>query len=89
MRESAHLTPKQNAIRLAAAFHNALDNCFGDVDIQLACGIVVEEEQWLGSGCDDVIDAHGYQVDADAVMLAKLKSQLELGPDTISPSHEE
>lgn len=87
-RESAHLTPKQNAVRLPAAFYNALDNSFSDINIQLAGGVVVQEEQRLGSGRNYVIDAHGHQVNANCVMLAKLKRQLELGPNTISPGHQ-
>ena len=42
------------------------DHAGGDVHLQLAGGVVVEEEQRLGALHDDVVGAHGDQVDADA-----------------------
>ena len=54
-----------------------------DADVELAGGEVVEEEQRLGALHDDVVDAHGDEVDADGVVAAGLDGELELGADAV------
>ncbi len=61
------LAADQRAARAAAAFGDAGHEAAADVDLELAAGIVVEEEQRLGALHDDVVDAHRHQVDADRV----------------------
>ena len=58
-----------------------------NINVQGAGGIVVQEEERLGPAGDDVIHAHGNQVDADGVVLVQVKCQLELGADPICASH--
>ena len=55
----------------------------GHFVVELAGGEIVEEEQRLGALDDEVVDAHRDQVDADAVMLAGVDGQLELGADAV------
>ena len=55
----------------------------GDVDAELAGGVVVEEEQRLGALHDDVVGAHRDQVDADRVVAAGLDRQAQLGADAV------
>src|SRR5690606_28834993 len=49
----------------------------------LAGGEVVQEEQRLGALHQHIVDAHGDQVDADAVVPVQLLRQLELGADAV------
>ena len=51
--------------------------------VELAGGEVVEEEQRLGALHDDVVDAHGDEVDADRVVDAGLDGDLDLGADAV------
>ena len=44
-------------------------------DIELAGGEVVEEEQRLGALDDDVVDAHGDEVDADGANGCRYRSR--------------
>ena len=53
------------------------------VRIELAGGEIVEEEQRLGALHDEVVDAHGDEVDADRVVDAGLDGDLELGADAV------
>ena len=50
---------------------------------RLAGGEIVEEEQRLGALADEVVDAHGDEVDADGVVLAGVDGELELGADAV------
>src|SRR3546814_10558507 len=45
----------------------------GHVDVELAGGVVVEAEQRLGTTDHQVVDAHGDQVLADAVLLVPVQ----------------
>ena len=51
--------------------------------IELAGGEIVEEEQRLGALHDEVVDAHGDEIDADRVVDAGLDGDLELGADAV------
>ena len=51
--------------------------------IQLAGGEIIEEQQRLGALDDQVVDAHGDQVDADGVVLARGDGDLQLGADAV------
>mgnify|MGYP003693844685 CR=1 FL=1 len=61
---------------------------FGDVDAQLAGGVVVEEEQRLGARHRDVVGAHGHQVDADLVVPAGVDGEPQLGADAVGAGHQ-
>ena len=62
-----HLAADQRAAGLAAALGDARDELLDVVGVELADGDVVEEEQRLGALADEVVDAHGDEVDADGV----------------------
>jgi hypothetical protein len=53
------------------------------VGIELAGGEIVEEEQRLGALHDEVVDAHGDEVDADRVVDAGVDGDLQLGADAV------
>ncbi len=74
----------QGAASLLAASTNAGDHLRCDVDIELAGGVVVQEEQRLGATDDQIVDAHGDQVDADAVVHAQIHCQTQLGANAVS-----
>ena len=59
------------------------DDGFGDREVELGAGEIIEEEQGLGALDDEVVDAHRDEVDADAVVAAELDRQLELGADAV------
>ena len=59
------LAADQRAAGDAAALGDALDDGGAGRDVELAGGEIVEEEQRLGALHDDVVDAHGDEVDAD------------------------
>ena len=52
-------------------------------DVELAGGEVVEEEQRLGALRQQVVDAHGDEIDADGVVPAGLDGDLQLGADAV------
>ena len=58
----------QRGAGLAATGRNAADHGAGDVDIELAAGEVVEEEQRFGPLDQNIVDAHCDEVDADRVV---------------------
>ena len=58
------------------------------VDLQLAGGVVVEEEQRLRALHHDVIGAHGDEVDADGVVAAGVDRQAQLGTHAVGAGHQ-
>ena len=77
------LAADQGAAGLFAAVGDAGDDGARGRHVELAGGEVVEEEQRLGALHHQVVDAHRDQVDADAVMLAGLDRDLQLGADAV------
>ena len=59
------------------------------VHLQLAAGKVVEEKHGLRAAGDNVVDAHGHQVDAHGVVLVHVKGQLQLGAHAVGARHQE
>ena len=57
--------------------------CDADVRRELSGGEIIEEEQGLGALHDDVVHAHGDEVDADRVVDASVDGDLHLGADAI------
>ena len=53
-----------------------------------ADGDVVEEEERLGAGADEVVDAHRDEVVADRREVAGRARHLELRPDAVGRGHE-
>ena len=71
----------------AAGLHAALGHAFDDLgDLLgnvLAAGNVVQEDQRLGAGADDVVDAHGHAVDADGIVLVHVLGHTQFGAHTV------
>ena len=77
------LPADQGAPGLLAAVGDAFDNQGGDFRGQLPHGQVVQEKQGGGAVDDDVIGAHGHQVDADGIMAVHEDGDFNLGPHPI------
>ncbi|MNV27903.1 hypothetical protein D3C71_1190700 [compost metagenome] len=82
-------TTDQRATGLGAAVGNAADHGRSGVDVELAGGEVIQEEQRLGALDQDVVDAHGDQIDADGVVAAQLLCELQLGADAVGTGHQD
>ena len=82
-RHLRRLAADQGAADSLAGTRDAFDHGRRVVDVQLAAGVVVEEEQRLGALHDDVVDAHRDQVLADAGEEARVDGDLELGADAV------
>ena len=70
------LAADQRATGFAATLGNAGHDRGRRLRIELAAGKVVQEEQGLGALHHDVVDGHGHEVDADAVMDAGFDGDL-------------
>ena len=57
-------------------------------DVERAGRKIIEEEQRLGALNDEVVDAHGDQVDADGGVQAGIDGDLELGADAVGGADE-
>ena len=77
------LAAQQGTGGLATAFGHAADDRVGGIHIQLAGGEVVKEEQGGGPLDQDVVDAHGHEVDAHGIVLVEGKGQFELGAHAV------
>ena len=77
------LAADQSAAGLTAALGNARDDGRGGVHIKLAAGEVIEEEQRFGTADQDVVDAHGDQIDAHRVMPVQRSREEQLRADTV------
>lgn len=78
----------QSAACEFAALGDTSDNAAGDVNVELAAGIVVEEEEAAGTLHEDVVDAHGNEVLADRVVTAELEGEHELGAHAVRAGDE-
>ena len=74
-------TSAQPASRQPSAM--PVDHRRGRLDVEPAGGEIVEEEQRLGPLADEVVDAHGDEVDADGVEPAGVDREPELGADAV------
>ena len=77
------LAAHERAVGLLAALCDAADDLGHLLGLELADGDVVEEEQGLGAAGEDVVDAHGHEVDAAAVVAVDHLGQLELGAHAV------
>ena len=46
-------------------------------DVELAARVVIEEEERLGAQREDVVHAHGDEIDADRIVAVELESELQ------------
>ena len=77
------LAAEEGGARLLAPGGDAADDGRGRVDRELAGGVVVEEEEGFGTLHDDVVRAHGDEVDADGVVAVEFDGELELRADAV------
>ena len=77
------LAADQRAAGLPAAFGDAGDDRARRGGVELAGGEIVEEEQRLGALGEDVVDAHGHEVDADGGVRPVVDGDLELGAHAV------
>ena len=82
-RHLGRLAADQRAAGLPAALGDAGDHRARHLHVELSAGEIVEEEQRLGALRQQVVDAHGDEVDADGVVPAGLDGDLELGADAV------
>uniref|UniRef100_A0A914YK63 Uncharacterized protein n=1 Tax=Panagrolaimus superbus TaxID=310955 RepID=A0A914YK63_9BILA len=78
----------QRTAGLGAAVGDAAHDRCGGVDVQLAGGEVVQEEQRFGALHQHVVHAHGDQVDADRIVAVQLVGQLQLGAHAVGTRHQ-
>jgi len=83
------LTPQQGTAALATAIGNALHHFRHRFRRELSGGDVVQEKQGLGAAGHHIVDAHGDQIDADAVVTAVGLGQLQLGADAVGPGDQQ
>ena len=74
-----HLAADERAARLAATLGHPGHQLVDVVGVERADRDVVEEEERLGAGAGDVVDAHGHEVDADRVEAVGLVGDHRLG----------
>ncbi len=77
------LPADQRAAGLAAALGDARHHRPGHLHVELPGGEIIEEEQRLGPLRQQVVDAHGDEVDADRAVPPRLDGDLELGAHAI------
>ena len=82
------LAPDQRAARLAAPLVHAGDDRGDVVGVDLARGDVVEQEERLGPHADQVVDAHGDEVDAHRVVAAGVAGHDQLGAHPVGRGHQ-
>ena len=82
-RHFRRLAADQRATTGFAAGRDAFDDASGLIDVQLAGGEIVEKEQWLRPLADQIVDAHRHQINADAVHIAGVDGDAQLGADPV------
>ena len=83
------LPADQHAARLAAALVHPGHDGRHLVGVDLARGDVVEHEQRLGAHADEVVDAHGDQVDADRPVATAVAGDDHLGAHPVGGGHQD
>jgi len=84
--ETGHLScfaTDQGTTGLPAALCYTFNDLGSFFRSQHACSQVVEEEKRFSALNDDVVNAHGDQVNADSVVTIKFERQLQLGADSV------
>ncbi len=79
----------EGAARAFATLGDARDDIGGSVDIEAAGGVVIEEEEGCRTLHDEVVDAHGDEIDADGCVVAQILRQFEFGADAVGGADEE
>ncbi len=77
------LAADQRAAGLPATRGDAADDAAGTLDVELAGREIIEKEQRLCALHDEIVDAHGDEVDADRVVQPGVDGDLQLGADAV------
>ena len=88
-RHLGRLAAGEGRAGLPAAFGDAGDHPRRLIHVQLAAGEIVQEQQRLGALGQQIVDAHGHQVDPDGVVQAGLGRHLQLGADAVGGGDEQ
>ena len=83
------LAADQRAAGLPAALGDARHHAAGRLHIELAAGEIVEKEQRLRALGEQIVDAHGDEIDADGGVQAGIDGDLELGADAVVGRHQD
>src|SRR4029079_803200 len=67
----------QRTTGLLASAGDAFDHLGGDVDVELAARVVIEEEQRLRALHEYIVDAHCHEIDADRVVTVEREREHE------------
>jgi cardiolipin synthase (CMP-forming) len=68
---------------LRAPLGDALHDGGRDILVELAGRKIIQEKQWLSALDNNVVDAHGHEVNADRIVHAALNGDLHLGADAV------
>ena len=68
---------------------NALDDPFGNVHIEPACGVIIQKQKRFSTDHEHVVDAHGHQILTDAIVATVVDGQLQLGAYAIGTGHQD
>ena len=71
-----------------AAARDAIDHARSHIDRQAAAGEIIQEKQRLRPLHENVVDAHGDEIDADSIVSLPVESELELGAHAIRAGDE-
>ncbi len=84
--EAGHLgglAADQRAAGFLATDGNAGNDGRADFGLEFSTSVVVEKKERFGALHNQVVDAHGDQVDADGFVAAGLDGDLDLGADAV------
>src|ERR1700730_878546 len=82
------LTTDQRRSRLDAAFGDTSDYRLRDVDSQLPCRVVVQKEEGLRSLDDNIVHAHGDQVNSNGVVATGVDREPKFCADAVRARNE-
>lgn len=83
------LSTDQRTPSLQTTLGDTLDDIGGDRHIELGARKVVEEVERLGTLHNQVVDAHGNEIDTDGIVLAAVQRDTKLGSDTIRARYQD
>jgi hypothetical protein len=87
-RHLRRLTAGEGAARQFAALGNTCHHGGGDLEFEPSGGVVVKKKEGLGPGHQDVVGAHGHQVDPNGVVATQFQGQFQLGAYAIRPRYQ-
>ena len=77
---------EQDAAGLLASCRDPADHVFRFPHVQGPAGVVVEKQQGARAVRQDIVRAHGHEVDADGFVLLEFLGQEQFGADSVRPA---